>query len=317
MKTIIKQSHFVMRRAYIVYRRTTNDERHVTKKPAFTIVELLTVMSIIVILIGLLMPALNMAKRYAKGVRQRAQFHSIDAAIELFSNEFEGYPPSNALDSVPTSYCGAMKLCEAMMGQDSMGFHTSSIFRSDGKNPSLKPPNDDLYPVPLDTTNLGARKGPFLPRESADVYKLEDLYGNNITPFLYLPVNKNRNRVLCDVYTRQLPTGIKAGMPILYYKADTANSRHDPLNVPASPDGSTTNIYNIWDNQELVKLGKIGGGVHILVNADRFYKNTKSDKVTTADMPCRADSYILLSAGWDGEYGTADDIFNFDWKYNP
>jgi hypothetical protein len=210
-----------------------------------------------------------------------------------------------------------MKLCEAMMGQDSMGFHTSSIFRSDGKNPSLKPPNDDLYPVPLDTTNLGARKGPFLPRESADVYKLEDLYGNNITPFLYLPVNKNRNRVLCDVYTRQLPTGIKAGMPILYYKADTANSRHDPLNVPASPDGSTTNIYNIWDNQELVKLGKIGGGVHILVNADRFYKNTKSDKVTTADMPCRADSYILLSAGWDGEYGTADDIFNFDWKYNP
>jgi hypothetical protein len=24
-----------------------------------------------------------------------------------------------------------------------------------------------------------------------------------------------------------------------------------------------------------------------------------------------ADSYILISAGFDGEYGTSDDVFNF------
>ena len=66
---------------------------------AFTIVELLTVMSIIVILIGLLVPALNKVKRYATDVRQKAQLHSMDAAIELFNSEFDGYPPSSALDS--------------------------------------------------------------------------------------------------------------------------------------------------------------------------------------------------------------------------
>ncbi len=27
--------------------------------------------------------------------------------------------------------------------------------------------------------------------------------------------------------------------------------------------------------------------------------------------PIRADSYILMSAGFDGEYGTKDDIYNF------
>jgi type II secretory pathway pseudopilin PulG len=97
------------------------------KKTAFTIIELLTVMSIIVILIGLLVPAMSMAKQYAKKLKQMAMFHSIDAAMELFNNEFDGYPPSGALDPPPTelSYCGAMKLFEAMMGQDMLGFHSN------------------------------------------------------------------------------------------------------------------------------------------------------------------------------------------------
>jgi len=46
------------------------------KKAGFTIVELLTIMSIIVILIGLLVPALNMVKRYAKRVNQKNQFQA-------------------------------------------------------------------------------------------------------------------------------------------------------------------------------------------------------------------------------------------------
>ena len=85
--------------------------RKSSKKAAFTIVELLTVMSIIIILIGLLVPGLNMAKRYARKVRQKAQFHSIEVAMDLFSAEHDGYPPS---DNADDDYCGAMKLCEAM-----------------------------------------------------------------------------------------------------------------------------------------------------------------------------------------------------------
>ncbi len=313
MKRIVKQFD----------KKETGDRRQETgerRKAGFTIVELLTVMSIIVILIGLLVPALNMAKQYAKKVRQMAMFHSIDAALELFNNEFDGYPPSGALDPTDASYCGAMKLTEAMMGQDMLGFHTNSIYKQDGTDTG----GTDLYPPSPPSENLKARKGPFLPLESANAYPMEDIYDTDYTPF------DANDFVLCDVYTRTMPSGKKAGMPILYYKANTANSGHyDPDNpgnpiAPSSPKADEGNIYNYYDNHYLLSLGKpwvsqsspekqhslYDGG-----NPDRFYELTRSHKITTAVRPYRADSYILLSAGFDGEYGTADDIFNFEWKY--
>jgi prepilin-type N-terminal cleavage/methylation domain-containing protein len=87
-----------------------------TRRRAFTIVELLTVMSIIVILIGLLVPALNKVKRYAMKVKQTAQLHSIGTALELFSNEFSGYPPSSANDeAIPPQPRGRISRPRAQM----------------------------------------------------------------------------------------------------------------------------------------------------------------------------------------------------------
>jgi hypothetical protein len=116
-----------------------------------------------------------------------------------------------------------------------------------------------------------------------------------------------------------MKAGQKTGMPILYYKADTANTYHDPnLASTVAADNSNGFIYNYFDNQALIHLGKPwaeAASAHKLEDAKRFYMNTQSDKITTAKMPFRPDSYILISAGWDGEYGTADDICNFEWKY--
>ena len=280
---------------------------------AFTIIELLTVMSIIVILIGLMVPALNKVRRYATDVRQKAQFNSMNAAVELFNNEFGGYPSSTALDVMGEPYCGAMKLCEALMGQDLLGFHSNSVLRRDGMDAQNAL---QLYPVvsPMPASNLAARRGPFLPAESANAYRMEDIYGTEVTPFL------PQTFVLCDVYERQMRSTEKTGMPILYYKADTANNFHDP-NLTPTPLDSKGNIYNYWDNQVLITLGKPwlpAGGTsapHQFEQPERFYKNTRSDKIVTTQRPYRADTYILLSAGWDGEYGTADDICNYEWKY--
>ena len=288
------------------------------RKRAFTIIELLTVMSIIVILIGLLLPAMSKIRRYAAYVRQKAQLHSIDAAIELYNNEFEGYPESNALDPTGAEYPGAMKLCEAIMGQDLLGIHTNSVFRADGFDAAA---NNDLYPDNIgglapDARDaiLKQRKGPFLQTENANAYRLEDIYGASTT---LLP----QQFVLCDVFERSMASGKKTGMPILYFKADTANNQHDWQAPATSAVDRNGNIYNCYDNMELLNLGKPWESTsgtttaHKLADPRQFYWNTTNHKIDTLLRPYKSDMFILLSAGWDGEYGTADDVYNFPWKY--
>ncbi len=91
------------------------------------------------------------------------------------------------------SYCGAMKLCEAMMGQDMLGIHSNSVFRADGQDAV----GTFLYDS---TADLTARKGPYLPPESADAVEIQEMWTSH-TPFF------EESRVLCDVYKQRLPSG--------------------------------------------------------------------------------------------------------------
>jgi hypothetical protein len=107
-------------------------------------------------------------------------------------------------------------------------------------------------------------------------------------------------------------------MPVLYYKADTSKLNHDYITVP-DPGILNTNIYNFDDNYAITKLGcpweasapPIGAS-HPMANDPRvFLKAITNTQVTSTPRPHREDSYILVSAGWDGLYGTRDDVFNF------
>ncbi len=238
--------------------------------------------------------------RFPPGISQKNQFHSIEVTLELFRAEFDGFPPSDALDPIGRQYCGAMKLAEALMGRDLLGFHPDSIFRSDGQDGSGRA----LYPVNPYEYNLKARKEHYLPLENANAYELQDLYANTAG-------FKKDSIVLCDVYkrVRHRGTGKRVGMPVLYYKADTSKTAHN-LDNPDDPD----NIYNYRDNHTLVGLGvpSSPNEKHPLFTDPKiFYKMTSDYMATTQSKPYRADSFILLSAGYDGLYGTKDDIVNF------
>ncbi len=243
-------------------------------------------------------------RRYPKKVKQKVQLHTLQVAVELFSSENNGYPPSEALDPNSKPYCGAMKLSEAMMGRDLLGFHPDSVFRADGLDAT------GTRPIYLPTAdNVRARMGTLLQFENANAYRLgPDIYGlGNTGPF------QENTFVLCDVFTRDMRTGQKMGMPILYYKANISHTEHDINN----PD-NLKNIYNYKDNHTLLSLGvpwKSKKQHPLFLNPKLFYAMTRDWKENTISRPYRSDSYILISAGFDGLYGTADDICNFDWKY--
>ena len=247
----------------------------------------------------------------------------------MFDSQFGSYPDSTYSapgDTGTLGYVGAQKLCEAMMGQDLMGFHPDSVFRSDGTAVRSLAAGGTTTVQLYNPTTIPARLGAYLPLENANAYPLHELYanpGNLDYTGTAAPANSNWHYVLSDVYNRvtNSRTGKKVGMPVLYYKANTSKQSHDLVN-PNNPD----NIYNWLDNRELLELGKPfdpAGSAHRLLRYTgtpaeaegvRFYWNIRNDKVSIS-RPYRADSYILISAGWDGEYGTADDICNFEWAF--
>ena len=301
-----------------------------SRRKAFTIVELLTVMSIIIILIGLLVPALNQVKRYAKEVKQHAQFHSIDVAMELYETEHEGYPPSGQYGSDGEEYCGAMKLAEAMVGQDLSGVHMDSVFRSDLQEAGG---GDYLYAIPGVAqsipdaeveTNRQSRKGPYLGIENANATRMNEIYGS----FGVFTGDLNERFVLCDEYSRTMnASGIKTGMPILYYKANLSGTVN-PNENNSYTKTQQGRIYHQGDNDDLIKLGApwTGGVEHPMASdytlpagetgpvgpLETFYWRINNDEILLNNgRPWRADSYLLLSAGFDGLYGTRDDIYNF------
>jgi len=288
----------------------------------FTIVELLTTLAIIAMLVGLLLPALSMVRNNARTAKQKAHFTSLDMALTAFRNDYGDYPPSDwgtGLYMDPT-YCGAQKLAEALLGWDLLGFHPDSHWQADGRSTTGYYFYDVTNPYDMDK-----RAGRYLELSTANAFRL----GNNPTrsdPYgLFINTSLTGlapdRFVICDVFgVRRLTLAdgstVTAGSPILYYRANTASMTME----------STVNVelrrYNAYDNSLLVALGSLTrngqpGDPHPLDgDIENLYLfdnegGIRDPRITARSWPHRPDSYILISAGVDGLYGTKDDICNF------
>ena len=279
------------------------------RSTAFTLVEILVVMGIIALLAALLIPVLTTVRKMAKEVQQKAQFTTIELALTAFKNDYGDYPPSHGYDDdgsggIDPGYFGAQTLAEALVGWDMMGFHPNSAWTNSGKDitgTSMVYLDGSESPA-IKEANLKARKGPYLELASANVFKLGDLF----------PTAPGKDRfVICDVFgVKPVNTGgklVKAGAPILYYKANTSSKTID---ASASEDLGER-IYNRKDNY-LFALFRDGAGP--LGDLTKFYEYIADPKVSTPAIkwPSNPESYLLISAGPDGRYGTKDDICNFD-----
>jgi type II secretory pathway pseudopilin PulG len=275
-------------------------------------VELLTVVAIIAMLVGLLIPSMRMVRNMAKNTKQKAEFATIDMALIAFKSDQGDYPESGWIAEPSGDYCGAQKLAEGLLGWDLMGFHPDSAWRADGLDrnggwwtydPDRK--RDDNHDRVPDT--LLERRGLYLELGTASAFKLGDLYGFGNTG----PLAPN-TYVLCDVFgvkkiTLNSGETVMAGSPILYHRANTSSKTM--IN-----DNWDSQIYSLYDNIPLLERGRIKDGrVHRLSDPTVFYgiEGGLLDPKVNIPWPYRPDSYILISAGADGLYGTRDDVHNF------
>ncbi len=276
------------------------------KKIGFTAIELLTVLAIIALLVGLLLPALNMVRRVARETKQKAQFAAIELALTAFKNDYGDYPPSDwPLPPAPYSdYCGAQKLAEALMGWDLLGFHPKSNFRYNGYN------DDGLFIYDVNNpVFFDQRKGPYLELATISAFRLGNISIRKPGLFYNTAPLAPDTFVLCDVFGTKKTTlangrTVSAGAPILYYKANTSEK-------------TIRGIYDASDNDALVLVKQQADlREHPLSwPANRFgffYDYIRDPKIAARPWPYRPDSYILISAGADGLYGTGDDIRNFE-----
>ena len=267
------------------------------KRTGFTIVELLAALGIIALMVGLLIPALSMVRRTAKETKQKAQFTTISLALTTFKYDYGDYPPSDWTPVQFTGdYCGTQKLTEALLGWDMLGFHPKSDFRSNGRN------DDGVFIYDVDNpVFFDQRKGPYLELSTTNAFRLGNIFNNTA------PLAPN-TFVLCDVFGAKkilLANGktARAGTPILYYRANTSGK-------------TIREIYNALDNDAIVAIKQQADNkVHPLADPSNqyqyFYDYITDPKISARPWPYRPGSYILISAGADGLYGTGDDIRNF------
>ncbi len=84
------------------------------RRSAFTLIELLTVVGILALLIGILLPVILTGIRTAERARGSADLQAIATALEAYHSEFGDYPRSSNLDTAPI-IAGSQVLLEALI----------------------------------------------------------------------------------------------------------------------------------------------------------------------------------------------------------
>jgi len=336
--------------------------RKAQRRAGFTLVELLTVVGIIALLIGILVPAVQQARKQAKRGTVLAELKAISDGLEMFRNDFTRYPDSttrvrnasgweNKLDPIITMPSGgddsqplqgAHWLARALVGPDYQGLDSQGLtlrHRADVDivNNALTAVSGTGTGVTMENfQNLRAdRKSPYV---------------ENSTKILRLDKDSAFGQGGTDWVARGRPVFFDAfDSPVLYYKA---NPRAPRPFCNAVDDADGAGVYNWEDNKRITgengptaaddnaldnsswqfidgvpnhALGRYAANAsytkpdleerHTFIN---FIHDHNVDSMlgdTSAVLPARVarnpDTFLLMTAGPDGRFGTDDDVTNF------
>ena len=306
------------------------------RSKGFTLIELLVVIAIITLLLGILSPAIHAMAVKAKSLKAKSQLNSIDAGLEFFEKRYGAFPESASVNDGESGDLvnGAQHLAEAMVGRDQRGFDPKSWWHaSDPSTGQTESTIRDLYRNDETTTegkkSLARRIGPFVELKETGLFTVDQIYGA-AGAGIHSDADWNQAYVLTDVFRAkkiELLNGekVKVGTPILYYKAREGSTVYNA--VKNDYDDLDEWIYNYYDNLAFTGDQDVapGSGLPVLKDENeekvltiaKFYEMITNPQVSYHDAnyqrPYNVNSYLLISAGWDGVYGTRDDVTNFDY----
>jgi type II secretory pathway pseudopilin PulG len=253
------------------------------RRRAFTLIQLLVVIGIIVVLIGLGLPAI--LKAYNTGLRTRteADLQTIAQALEHYRTDFGDYPrfdDDNTANGLNTfSDRGARLLCRALIGPGPAISNPAGAYGGDGADgPGFR----------VRAGTGGKTWGPYI---QPDKFTLG---GTDKVNYADATINDRNNK------------------PILYYPAAPGVGITSPGGYVSVINPGTIYpsrpVYNGFDNGGVLSVKELQ-----FILGDR----NNSGFIDPGETAVTTTPYLLWTAGADGIYGRdskgkTDDITNFD-----
>lgn len=310
-------------------------------RPAFTLIELLAVIAIIGLLMGIIVPGIQGARIQAKKSRSVTTLAAVEKALENFRAETGAYPVSNGnnpFENGSVFLSGAQWLGLSLLGADLRGY-VQPDERNDTNADGKIDYKDWREWYSLTPKRSYTRSGPYLDTGESTAQTPETWARKNTTAGA-LPTSLTEGS--SDYPNARIPFIVDGfGYPVLYYAANAAErtncvwtragglvpGRYDQTDNSPFTGGDGDGRHDKTETGLDLKgagtahpAGKLGfNGPTDPCDPDSFTKMICDENVfnTTKQgnkgrvWPHNADRFLLISPGYDGLWGTPDDVRNY------